>query len=301
MMKTGMLLAAMTALFMVVGFAIGGTTGMVVALLFAVGTNAFAYWNSDKLALRMHRAQPVTSMSAPDLHQMTARLAQQAGLPMPALYVINSPQPNAFATGRNPENAAVAVTTGLMHTMPPEELAGVIAHELAHIQNRDTLIMTIAATVAGAISMLAQMGFWFGGNRDRGNFGVVGVLIAAILAPMAAGLIQMMISRTREYAADQRGAEISGDPMGLANALRRIGKMAAARPMASAEVNPNSAHMFIVNPLTGMRLDRMFATHPPIEARVRALEEMARGGGYTPPPRRRLSLSRSRIPVVRRR
>lgn len=300
-MKTGMLLAAMTALFMAVGYVIGGGTGMVLALGFAVATNAFAYWNSDKLALRMHGAQPVTAMSAPDLHAMTERLARNAGLPMPKLYVINSPQPNAFATGRNPENAAVAVTMGLIRGLPQDEIEGVIAHELAHIRNRDTLIMTVAATVAGAISMLAQLGFWMGGHRERGQFGIVGVLLATFLAPIAAALIQMTISRTREYAADRAGAEISGNPLGLANALRRISRAAASTPMATAEVNPSSAHLFIANPLSGMRLDRLFATHPPMELRVAALEEMARTGGYRPPQGVRLRTVESSIPRVPRR
>lgn len=298
--KTGMLLAALTALFMGVGWLIGGTGGMVLALAFAVATNAFAYWNSDKMALRMHNAQPVTGMSHPRLHAMVARLAGQAGLPVPGLYLIDSRQPNAFATGRNPENAAVAVTTGLLHSLSEEEVEGVIAHELAHIRNRDTLIMTIAATVAGAISMLANIGFFFGGSRDRGQFGIIGMLVAVFLAPLAAGLIQMTISRTREYSADRGGAEISGRPLALASALERISAQAQQVKMATAETHPGSAHMFVVNPLYGVRLDRLFATHPSTESRVRALRAMASEGHYTP-PRERVRVTRpSDIPVVRR-
>ena len=197
--KTMMLLAALTALFIGVGYLIGGPGGAMIALLVAIATNAFAWWNSDKLALRMHNAQPVTRMGAPELHEMVARLAANAGLPMPAVYVINTDQPNAFATGRNPENAAVAVTTGLMRTLDKGELAGVIAHELAHVKNRDTLIMTITATLAGAISMLGNFAFFFGGNRDNNNpLGFIGVIAAMIVAPLAAMIVQMAISRTRE-------------------------------------------------------------------------------------------------------
>ena len=300
MIRTAMLLAAMTALFMGVGYVLGGQTGMVVAMLFAAGTNLFAYWNSDKLVLRMHGAQPVTRAGQPDLYAMVERLAKAAGLPMPRIYLIDQRQPNAFATGRNPQNAAVAVTTGLLRLLDRDEVEGVIAHELAHIQNRDTLTMTIAATIAGAISMLAQLGFFLGGNRERGNFGVIGVLLAVIFAPMAAALIQMTISRTREYAADRDGAEISGKPLALASALNRISGAAAQLRMPSAEASPHTGHMFIVNPLHGMRLDRMFATHPPVELRIRALQDMASEGRYVA-PRRMQGLRRSSIPVVRRR
>jgi heat shock protein HtpX len=284
-MKTMMLLASLTALFMGVGWLIGGGSGAVIALGFAVATNAFAFWNSDRLALRMHNAQPVTRMGAPDLYAMVEGLARNADLPMPALYVIDSPQPNAFATGRNPENGAVAVTTGIMRTLSREELAGVIAHELAHIRNRDTLIMTIAATVAGAISMLAniaQFSMMFGGNRDDRNnpLGVVGVLIAVIVAPMAAMLIQMLISRTREYSADRLGAEICGQPLWLASALAKIAGGSAAAEMESAERNPASAHLFIVNPLAGRRFDSLFSTHPATENRIAALRAMAAEPGF---------------------
>jgi heat shock protein HtpX len=281
--KTMMLLAAMTALFVGAGFLLGGQGGMLIALVFAVATNAFAWWNSDTLALRMHKAEPVTRMGQPDLHAMVEGLARNAGLPMPALYVIQSDQPNAFATGRNPENAAVAVTTGLMRMLTREELAGVIAHELAHIRNRDTLIMTIAATVAGAISMMANIAQWgmiFGGGRDRNNgLGVIGLLLGIILAPLAALLIQMLISRTREYSADRLGAEICGQPLWLASALGKISGYAARVEMPSAERNPASAHLFIVNPLAGRRFDSLFATHPATENRIAALREMAAGGG----------------------
>lgn len=305
--KTMLLLAAMTALFMGVGWLIGGTSGMVIALVFAIATNAFAYWNSDKLALRMHGAEPVTRASAPDLHEMVARLAQNAGLPMPKVYLIQSDQPNAFATGRNPENAAVAATTGIMKLLDRDELAGVMAHELAHIKNRDTLVMTIAATVAGAIAMLAQFGFFFGGGaqRERGGMGIFGVLAAVLLAPFAAMLIQMTISRTREYSADRDGAAICRDPLSLARALQKISTYAGRIEMPSAERNPASAHLFIINPLSGARMDSLFSTHPSVENRVRALEDLA-GSGTAPVsaaawPQGRVESRPSSIPRVPRR
>lgn len=298
--RTMLLLAALTALFMGVGYLIGGTGGMMIALLFAIGTNAFAWWNSDKVALRMHNAEPVTRASAPELHDMVARLASRAGLPMPGVFIVRSDQPNAFATGRSPENAAVAATTGILQTLDRDELEGVIAHELAHVKNRDTLTMTVAATVAGAISMLAQFGFFFGGGRDRDNpLGPVGVLLAVIFAPLAAMLIQMTISRTREYSADRLGAEISGNPLGLASALRKISAYASRIPMASAERNPASAPLFIVNPLSGQRMDNLFSTHPNVENRIRALEAMAARGGVGVQPD--VAVRRSPIPTVRRR
>jgi len=270
-----MLLAAMTALFMGVGWLIGGTAGLVIAFVVALGTNAFAFWNSDRLALAAHGARPATPQSAPELYAMVEALAERAELPMPGLYIIDSEQPNAFATGRSPEKGAVAVTTGLMRQLSLEELSGVIAHELAHIRNRDTLIMTVAATVAGAISMLAQFGLFFGGGRDRNPLGIVGVLLAVILAPIAAMLIQMMISRTREYSADRLGAEICGNPLWLASALERISGGARRHEMESAETHPATAHLFIVNPLSGRRMDNLFATHPATENRVAALKAMA--------------------------
>lgn len=274
--KTMLLLAALTALFMGVGYLLGGSGGMMIAFLFALATNAWAFWNSDKVVLRMHDAQPVTRASMPEFYDMVARLARNADLPMPKVYIIQADQPNAFATGRNPENAAVAATTGLLKLLTPAEVAGVMAHELAHVKNRDTLIMTIAATVAGAIAMLAQFGFLFGGRDDRNNpLGVIGVLLAVIVAPLAAAMIQMLISRTREYSADRMGAQIAGDPLGLASALRKISGVARRIEMPSAERNPASAHLFIVNPLSGARMDNLFSTHPNPENRIRALEAMA--------------------------
>jgi len=281
-MKTMFLLAALTALFMGVGYLAAGVTGLVIAFVFALATNAFAYWNSDKLALRMHGAEPVTAASAPELHRLVADLARNAELPMPRVYIIRSEQPNAFATGRNPENAAVAATTGLLKLLNRDEVAGVMAHELAHIKNRDTLIMTVAATIAGAISslaMIAQFGMIFGG-RDRSPLGVIGLLLSIFLAPLAASLIQMTISRTREYAADRAGAEIARNPMGLAAALRKIAGGAKRAEMATAERNPAMAHLFIVNPLSGARMDNLFSTHPNPENRIAALEAMARGEDY---------------------
>ena len=298
--RTMLLLAAMTALFMAVGYLIGGTGGMMIAFLFAVGTNAFAYWNSDKMVLRMHSAEPVTRASAPELYDMVGRLAQRANLPMPKVYLIREQQPNAFATGRNPENAAVAATTGILQLLDRDELEGVIAHELAHVKNRDILTMTVAATVAGAISMLAQFGFFFGGggrDRDNGGMGVIGMLLAVIFAPMAAALIQMTISRTREYSADKLGAQISGEPLALASALRKISAYAGRIPMPSAERNPTSAPLFIINPLSGQRMDNLFSTHPNVENRIRALEAMAATGGARP----EVAVRPSPIPTVRRR
>ena len=275
--RTMLLLAALTALFMGVGYLIGGTGGMLIALVFAIGTNAFAWWNSDKAVLRMHNAEPVTRASAPELYDMIGELARNADLPLPRISIRREEQPNAFATGRNPENAAVAATTGILRLLSRDELAGVMAHELAHIKNRDTLTMTVAATVAGAISMLAQFGFLFGGggDRERNPLGPLGVLLAVIFAPMAAMLIQMTISRTREYSADRMGAEIARDPIGLANALRKISGAAGHIVMPTAERNPTSAPLFIVNPLSGARMDNLFSTHPAAENRIRALEAMA--------------------------
>ena len=298
--RTMLLLAALTALFMGVGYLIGGTGGMMIALVFAIGTNAFAWWNSDKLALRMHNAQPVTRASAPELHDMVRRLAERADLPMPKVFIIPQDQPNAFATGRSPDNAAVAATTGILRALDSDELEGVIAHELAHVKHRDTLTMTVAATVAGAISMLAQFGFFFGGGRSRDNpLGPLGVLLAVLFAPLAAMLIQMTISRTREYSADRLGAEISGKPLALASALRKISAYAHRIPMESAERNPASAPLFIVNPLSGARMDNLFSTHPNVENRIRALEAMA--GSDRSPPRPQLATRATSIPTVRRR
>ena len=276
MMRTFMLMAAMTALVGVVGLLIGGETGLILALVLAAGMNLFAFWNSDKVVLRMQGAEPLTPADSRGLYEMTEGLAARAGLPMPALWVIRSDQPNAFATGRNPENAAVAVTEGLLRSMSREEVAGVIAHELAHIKNRDTLLMTITATLAGAISMLANFAFFFGG-RDRG-IGLVGTLALLILSPLAAALVQGAISRTREYEADRVGAEICGRPDWLASALERLGVLSGRIDNIAAEKNPAMAHLYIVNPLHMMAHDSLFATHPPIEKRVAALRAMARGG-----------------------
>ena len=275
--RTMTLLALMTALLTGVGFLLGGQAGALIAFVVALGMNFYSWWNSDKLALRMHGARVVSSATAPELHQMVSQLAQNAGLPIPAVYVIDTDQPNAFATGRNPDNAAVAVTTGLMRGLDARELAGVVAHELAHIRNRDTLIMTIAATVGGAISMLAQFGLYFGGgDRQRsGAAGLIGVIAAVFLAPLAALIVQMTISRTREYAADRMGAEISGDPMVLASALSKIDGLARKTMMVTAERNPASAHLFIVNPLVGGGMDNLFSTHPKVENRISALRALA--------------------------
>ena len=279
-MKTGMLLAAMTALFMGVGFLVGGSGGAVFALIVAAAMNLFTFWNADKMVLRRHTAHEVDERTAPGLYAMVRQLAERAGLPMPRVYLIDNPQPNAFATGRNPENAAVAATTGLLDQLSEAEVAGVMAHELAHIRNRDTLIMTITATFAGAISMLANFALFFGGRDNNNPLGFVGVLVAALTAPFAAMLVQMAISRTREYSADRHGAEISGDPMALASALGRIAGIAAQRPMMSAERNPATAHMFIINPLTGERMDNLFSTHPNTRNRIEALQQIAREGDY---------------------
>jgi heat shock protein HtpX len=278
MMRTAVLMAAMTALFLVVGALIGGQTGMLMALAFAAATNLFAYWNSDRMALAANGAQEIERADAPDLYDLVAELARRAQLPMPRVYVIHEDQPNAFATGRNPENAAVAVNTGLMRMLTREELAGVIAHELAHIKHRDTLTMTITATLAGAISSIAQWGMFFGGNRSNGP-GVIGSIALAILAPLAAMLVQMAISRSREYEADRLGAEICGDPNWLASALYKIAHGAEAIPNENAEANPAMAHMFIVNPLTGRGVDNLFSTHPNVENRIAALQQLARQMG----------------------
>ncbi len=283
-LKTAILLAGMTALFMGVGFLIGGSSGALIALVVATGMNFFAYWNSDRMVLSMNGAQEIDERVAPDLFRMVRDLSQRAGLPMPKVYLMDNPQPNAFATGRNPQNAAVAVTTGLLNTLQPNEVAGVVAHELAHIKNHDTLIMTITATIAGAISMLAQFGMFFGGNRDNNGTGIIGTLAMVILAPIAAMLVQMAISRTREYAADNLGAQISGQPRSLASALIKISDAAHQIPNVSAEQAPATAHMFIINPLSGERMDNLFSTHPAVENRIVALEQMAREMGVGAQP-----------------
>jgi heat shock protein HtpX len=274
-MRTAMLLALMTALFMGVGYLIGGSGGMTIAFVIAAGMNLFSYWNADKMVLRMHHAVEVDERNAPEYYGIVRELAARASLPMPKVYLIDNAQPNAFATGRNPENAAVAATTGLLQRLTPEEVAGVMAHELAHVQNRDTLTMTITATLAGAISMLGNFAFFMGGNRENNNpLGVIGVLVAIIVAPLAAMIVQMAISRTREYSADRRGAEICGQPLWLASALGKIARGAQAIPNEDAERNPATAHLFIINPLSGQRMDNLFSTHPDTGNRIAALEAM---------------------------
>lgn len=284
-MRTGMLLAALTALFMGVGYMLGGGAGMALAFLVAAGTNIFAYWNSDKMVLRMYKAQQVdeshSSGAVRRYAQLTRGLAQNANMPEPKIYVIENDQPNAFATGRNPENAAVAATTGLLRILSEEELAGVMAHELAHVKNRDTLTMTITATIAGAITTLANFALFFGGNRNNG--GIIGALAIMILAPMAAGLVQMAISRGREYEADRMGAEICGHPEWLASALAKISNGAARIPNETAERHPETGQLMIINPLSGEGRDNLFSTHPATQNRIDALMEMAKGyGGYAP-------------------
>lgn len=275
MLRTFMLMAGLTAFVGVVGLMLGGESGLLIALIIAAGMNFFAYWNSDKAVLRMHGARPVDRRSAPELWAMTEKLARNAGIPMPALYVIETDQPNAFATGRNPSNAAVAVTRGLLRHMGREEIAGVIAHELAHIKNRDTLTMTITATLAGAVSTLANFAMFFGGGRDR-PLGLFGTLAMMILAPLAAAMVQMAISRVREYEADAEGAAICGNPDWLASALARLGALSGRIDNITAERHPATAHMFIVNPLHMQAVDSLFATHPPIEKRIAKLRNLNR-------------------------
>jgi heat shock protein HtpX len=273
-----MLLAFLTALFMGIGYMIGGTGGMMIALVVAAAMNVFSWWNSGNMVLSAYDAQEIDEGNAPEFYRMIRDLSARANLPMPKVYLINSDQPNAFATGRNPENAAVAASTGLLQRLSPDEVAGVMAHELAHIENRDTLIMTITATIAGAISMLGNFAFLFGGNRENNSnpFGFIGVLAAMIVGPFAAMLVQMAISRTREYAADRRGAEICGEPLALASALNKIATAAHSIHNPRAEANPATAHMFIINPLSGERMDNLFSTHPNTENRIEALQQMAR-------------------------
>jgi heat shock protein HtpX len=285
--RTGLLLAALTALFLVAGYLLGGQSGMMIALVVAIGMNVFSYWNADKVVLRMFNAREVDARSAPRFYGIVEQLAQRAHLPMPRVYVIDNPQPNAFATGRNPENAAVAATTGLLQNLSQEEIAGVMAHELAHVKNRDTLIMTVTATIAGAIGMLANFAFFFGGNRDNNALGMVGTILVMILAPIAAMLVQMAISRTREYSADREGAEICGQPLWLASALQKLEAGASRIDNPAAERNPAAAHLFIVNPLHGRSMDSLFSTHPSMENRILKLREMA-GGSRQPTGSRQL-------------
>lgn len=279
MMKTAVLMAAITALFMAIGSMLGGRAGMMLALVVAVGMNFFSYWFSDKMVLKMYNAREVDETSAPRFYGMVRELAQRAQLPMPKVYLIDEAAPNAFATGRNPEHAAVAATTGILNVLSERELRGVMAHELAHVKHRDILISTISATMAGAISMLANFAAFFGGRDSEGRPAnpIAGIAVA-LLAPLAAGLIQMAISRAREFEADRGGAEISGDPAALASALDKIHRYAQGLPLHAAEAHPETAQMMIMNPLSGGGLRGLFSTHPSTEERVARLMAMARGG-----------------------
>lgn len=287
--KTALLLAALTGFVLVAGYLLGGESGLVIALVAALGMNLFAYWNSDKMVLRMSNAQEVGPNDAPELYGIVQNLAERAGLPMPRVYLIDEEQPNAFATGRNPENAAVAATTGLLRHLSREEITGVMAHELSHVRHRDTLIMTIAATLAGAIGMLASFGGLMGGGRDSEGRPLVNPIVAIaamILAPLAAGLVQMAISRGREFEADRMGAEISGQPLWLASALAKLHAGTQQIPNQAAEANPATAHMYIANPLSAGGMASLFSTHPPMEERIARLEAMAgqvRGQAQTRP------------------
>ncbi len=281
-LKTTFLMTILTVLLVVAGQALGGQSGAMFAFMFALAMNGFSYWFSDKIVLKMYRAQPVTAHEAPMIYGIVSELAQKTKMPMPKVYVIENPTPNAFATGRNPKNAAVAVTTGIVDLLNREELTGVIAHELSHVRHRDILIGTIAATVAGAISMLANMAQWamlFGGfgrsdEREEGGGGIFGAIIMMIIAPIAAMLIQMAISRSREFAADAGAARMTGNPMGLVSALRKLQEGNKRVPM---QASPATAHMFIVSPLNGSGVASLFSTHPPMDERIKRLEEMAYG------------------------
>jgi heat shock protein HtpX len=282
-LKTVILLGVLTALFILIGGAIGGQSGMVIGFIFAILMNFGSYWFSDQIALHMAGAHEVSEREAPELHRLVAELAREAGLPKPRVAIIEADAPNAFATGRNPQHAVVAVTTGIMRILNQRELAAVIAHELGHVRNRDILISAIAATLAGAITLIAQMGQWamiFGGygrndERDNGLAGVLGALLMLILAPIAATLIQLAISRSREFGADRTGAEIVRDPEALASALEKLEAYSRRIPLP---VNPAASHMFIVRPFTGATLQKLFSTHPPTEERIARLRAMAQGG-----------------------
>jgi heat shock protein HtpX len=288
--RTALLLAGLTGLFLVLGYLLGGEAGLAIAFVFAAAGNLFAYWNADKMVLAMTGAREIGRADAPGFFGIVEQLAHRAELPLPRVFLIEEDQPNAFATGRDPEHAAVAATTGLLARLNAEELAGVMAHELAHVKNRDTLIMTVAATIAGAIGMLANFAFFFGGSRGddgRGGnaLGVVGGILAAVLAPIAAMLVQMAISRGREYEADRIGAGICGQPQWLASALAKLEAAAHAIPNVTAARNPATAHLYIVNPLSGQGMDNLFSTHPSMENRIRRLEAIAgaRAGGAPGP------------------
>jgi len=289
--KTGLLLAVLTGILVAMGGLVGGATGAAVALVVAAAMNLFSLWQSDKLVLRMYGAEEVDEHSGGEFYAIVRDLAQRAGLPMPRVYIMNNPQPNAFATGRNPQNAAVCASTGLIEMLSPDEVAGVMAHELAHVKNYDTLTMAVAATIGGAVSMLAQFlqfGALFGGNRENNNpLGWIGVLVAIIVAPLAAMLVQMAVSRSREYQADRVGGLTSGNPLSLASALRKIEHYARAIPNEQAEAAPGTAHLFIINPLTGQGMDNLFSTHPNTENRIAELEKLAAEMGVSasaPPP-----------------
>lgn len=318
--KTTVLLTVMTMLFMGAGYLIGGQQGMWIALAIAAAMNVFSWWNSGSMVLRMHNAHPVDETSAPELFGMVRDLADNAGLPMPKVYIIETDQPNAFATGRNPENGAVAVSRGLLDRLSGEEVAAVVAHELAHIRSRDTLVMTVTATLAGAIGMLANFAFFFRGDRNN-PLGFIGVLATVILAPLAAGIVQMAISRTREYEADRDGAEICGNPLWLASALDKIARNASRIVNHRAESAKSTAHLFIINPLNGQTMDSLFSTHPATENRIAALQELHRQWQQIPnrpaqqrqqapetevwgrdagKPRRQETSTRSSVPISRR-
>jgi heat shock protein HtpX len=279
--KTFLLMAAMTALFMALGFVLAGRGGMLAALAIATAMNAWGWWNSDKMALRMHNAREVSPAEAPDLHAMVERLSARAGIPKPRVHIIDSPHANAFATGRSPEKGAIAVTTGLLRLLDRDEVEGVVAHELAHIRNRDTLIMTITATLAGAIGMLGNFAMMLGGSQDRPN--PIALIIAMIVAPFAAMIVQMAISRTREYGADRAAAEISGRPLALASALAKLSSRAERVPSEVANRDPAVAHLYIVHPAISGGRDSLFSTHPNPENRIAALQAMAGPDGGSPP------------------
>ena len=282
--RTALLLAALTGFFLVVGYLLGGRSGLVIALIAALGMNLFAYWNSDQMVLRMSNAREVGPQEAPELYGIVQGLVQRAGLPMPRVYIIDEEQPNAFATGRDPEHAAVAATTGLLRHLSREEITGVMAHELSHVRHRDTLTMTIAATLSGAIGLLATFGGLMGGGRDENGrplMGGIAAIAMMILAPLAAALVQMAISRSREYEADRSGAEISGQPLWLASALAKLHAGTQQIPNQVAEAHPATAHLYIANPLSGGGLASLFSTHPPMEERIARLEAMA-GHGTRP-------------------
>jgi heat shock protein HtpX len=286
--KTGLLLAVLTGILVAMGGLIGGATGALVAFAIAAAMNLFSLWQSDKMVLSMYGAEEVDERTGGEYYALVRELAQRAGLPMPRVYIMNNPQPNAFATGRNPQNAAVCASTGLIETMSREELAGVMAHELAHVKNYDTLTMAVAATIGGAVSMLAQFlqfGAIFGGNRE-GNSGIgwIGALVAAIVAPMAAMLVQMAVSRSREYQADRVGGLTCGNPLWLASALRKIEHYARGIPNEQAEAAPGTAHLFIINPLNGRGMDSLFSTHPNTDNRIAELEKLAAEVGAQPAP-----------------